>query len=446
METKTGWRAAPAPLLVAFAMWLVYFVARVIILHTMTFEHGFSPRLNLTGEGISFAGSVLVLLGTMELANRPSALPRSLMQLAVAGAALPLTVDIVTGFVNFTKSPWDHKWVYYLYEYSSITGWVLLAVALTLALPAAKRALGFAVIGVTLITFLPYPLHDKVFGALHLDGKLGFTVEMLLRAVRVTLLALLFIRVAEGTTTTAHPAGAAEGFRLAAKGLWIRVIAACVVVMFTLLVIAGKSRGDSTMSVFKLLMMGQAIVAVIALVMTGLGALRAARSGVPELEPLTLTLGGTGSLWAAGVSLAQLPTIYKAFYGAGEYGRGDLREMAEVLSLALPVIVIVGVGLLATALSGFAARRNNEELRTDAQGKGVGYVVLMLVAIAIQTWMLPKSRSVGNFAMLSLLGAAASLWGTIMMAKLLGRGADSLEMEPGLPMASVVSADPPTPT
>ncbi len=444
METKTGWRATPAPLLVALAMWLVYFLARVVILHTVDLKYGFSPRLNLTGEGVGFAGSVLLLLGTMELANRPSALPRSMMKLAVFGAALIIGLDLLTGLVNFAKTPWDHKWVYYLYEYGALAGWVLLGLGLTLSLPPARRAIGFVIIGVTVITFLPYPLRDKVWGALHLDGKPLFTIEFLLRAVRVALLALLFIRVAEGTVTTPQPTAAAEGFQLAAKGLWIRVIAACVVVMFTLMMIAGKSGGGGAMGFFKVLMMGQAIVAVLALVMTGLGALRAARSGVPDLEPYSLTLGGGASLWAAGVSLAQLPIIYKAFYG-GEYGRGDLREMTEVLSIALPVIVIVGVGLLATALSGFGARRNNEELRTDAQGKGIGYVVLMLVAIAIQSWMLPKSRSVGNFAMLSLLAAGASLWGTVMMAKLLGRGADSLQMEPGLPMASVVNVDPQPP-
>jgi hypothetical protein len=348
--------------------------------------------------------------------------------------------------VNFTQSPWEHKWVYYLYDYSAVTGWLLFAVALTLALPAAKRGIGFGAIAITVLTLLPHPLRDKLWRALHLDGKLLFSIEMVLRLVRIALLALLVIRVAEGTQTTAQPASAANGFRLAAKGLWIRVIAACVVVLFTLMMIAGKSGGSGSMSFFKMIMMAQAIIAVIALSMTGLGALRAARSGVPELDPLVLTLGGGASLWAAGVSLAQLPMVYNAFYGGSDYGSRDLREMAEVLAVALPVTVILGVGMLATALSGFAGRRNNEELRTDAQGKGIGYVVLMLVAIAIQSWMLPKSSSAGNFAMLSLLAAGASLWGTIMMANLFGRGAESLEMEPGLPMASVVSGDPPQAT
>ncbi len=110
-----------------------------------------------------------------------------------------------------------------------------------------------------------------------------------------------------------------------------------------------------------------------------------------------------------------------------------------MLSVALPVIVIVGVGILATGLSGFAARRGNDALRSEAQGKGIGYVVLMLVSMAVTAWMVPKARSVGNFAMLSLLAAGASLWGTVMMAKLLGRGADAVESEPGLPQASVVN-------
>jgi hypothetical protein len=152
-----------------------------------------------------------------------------------------------------------------------------------------------------------------------------------------------------------------------------------------------------------------------------------------------LALGGGMSLWAAGVSLAQLPYVYKALYGGRGFGGGFEQEFMTSLSVALPIVVIIGVGLLATALSSYAANRGDEDLRTDAQGKGVGYVVLMLVAVAVQAWMLPKATSIGNFAMLSLLAAGASLWGTVIMAKLLGRGAEALDAAPHLPPASLVS-------
>jgi len=439
METKSGWRATPAPLLIAFGTWFIYLMIRLVTMHAMTFEYGYSPRLRLIGEGLNFACGLLILLGAIELMNRVAGPTRSMLKIAVAGAALSISADVLAGFVQFSKSPWDHKWIYDAYEYSSIASMLMIAIGLALALPPARRAFGFIVVAVTFVSWMPPIIADKVWSALSLEGKSLYTVHTLLSAVRVVMVGLLCTKVAEGVTTS-QPMVAAEGFRLAAKGLWLRVIAACVVVMLTLMMIAGKG-GEGSLSFFKLIMMTQAIVSVIALLMTGLGALRVARSGATDLEPYILTLGGGASLWAAGVSLTQLPMIYKAFYGGGDFSGREMREMTEILAIALPVVVIVGVGLLATALSGFGARRGDEELRTDAQGKGIGYVVLMLVAIAIQNWMLPKSRSIGNFAMLSLLAAGASVWGTVMIAKLLGRGAEALESDPGLPPASLHRPD-----
>jgi uncharacterized membrane protein len=174
--------------------------------------------------------------------------------------------------------------------------------------------------------------------------------------------------------------------------------------------------------------------------MFGVGALRVAGSSVAGLSATTLVIGGGASLWAAGVSIAQLPYLYKMYYNTEPtYSRPDLMEWARALTTALPIVVIVGVALLATALSGLAARRGNEDLRTSAQGYGIGFVALMLVGVAIQTWMVPKAESASSFAMLSLMTAAAGLWATVLMAKLLARGAEVVEEEPGLPLASIVN-------
>jgi len=443
METKTGWRCTPAPLLLAFATWTVWAIARTIIVNVMTFERGYSQRLLLIGEGIAFGAVALVVLGVTELVNRSAGETRSKLKIAQVGVSLALAGDVLAGLVQFAKDPWKHEWVYKATEYVGIGTWLMFAVGLALALPAAQRGFGWIVVAVTALTWLPQPIDEKLWGAIGLEGKTLFTAHMALYAVRLAMLGLLAIKASQGETTP-EPASASQGFRTAASGLWLRVIAACAVMLFTLMMIAGKSGGSSSLSFLKLLMMAQAIISVIALLMTGLGALRVARSGVRDIEPYMFALGGGASLWAAGVSLAQLPMVYKAFYGDGYSSGREMREMMEVLSVALPVIVVVGVGILATGLSNFAARRNNDTLRSEAQGKGIGYVVLLLVSMALTTWMVPKARSVGNFAMLSLLAAGASLWGTVMMAKLLGRGAEAIESEASLPQASVVN-EPPAP-
>ena len=52
--------------------------------------------------------------------------------------------------------------------------------------------------------------------------------------------------------------------------------------------------------------------------------------------------------------------------------------------------------------------------------------------------MVPKATSIGSFVALALLAAGASLSATVMMARLLARGAEAIEAAPGLPPASVV--------
>jgi hypothetical protein len=83
----------------------------------------------------------------------------------------------------------------------------------------------------------------------------------------------------------------------------------------------------------------------------------------------------------------------------------------------------------------------NDEMRGDARGKGIGFVVLMIVSIAIQSWLLPKSRIGSNFAVLSILAGGAGIYATVLIARLLARSADTLEDRPGLPPASLVNSD-----
>jgi hypothetical protein len=445
METEeSGHRAVPPALMIGLLLPIVWAIARVVIL-TGWKPSGegtsYVPRLILTSEGVGFAVSALMLAGTLELARRMTERPRMGLNFAVAGIAISFATDLITGLVQFTAKPWDHLWVYKVYDYVGAASMLLFTIGLVAALPAARRVLGFVAIALVFVTWPVEPVRKALFGWMDLGRDSSMYFETVLRIVRYGTLLGLVIGAASGVTTPDTYA-ASNGFRLAAKALWLRVIAAVSVVLLTLILIAG--RGSGGMELLKLAMMGQGLVMIAALSMFGGGALRAARASLPGLSGYTLVVGGGASLWAAGVSLAQLPYLYKMLYKNGEdsYSRSDSMEWAQALSLAMPIVVIIGIALLATALSGLAARRGNEDLRSDAQGKGIGFVVLMLVALAIQYWMLPKSRSIGNYALLALLAAAAGLWGTVLMAKLLARGADVVEEEPGLPQASVINAGP----
>jgi uncharacterized membrane protein len=426
--------------LIGFAVPIVWSITRVlIVVATKPSAPGYVPKLILTAEGIWFAASVLALAGTLELARRMTGRARVALNVAVAGAAISIGADVLAGLVQFTAKPWEHQWTYKIYEYVGAGSMLMVASGLVLVLPPSRRVLGALAIVVVFVTWPVEPVRKVLFGWMTLGRESSMYFETTLRVVRYATLLALAIGVSRGTTTPdVYAAG--NGFRIAAKALWLRVIAAVCLVLLTLMLVAGRSR--SGIELLQLAMIAQGIVSIAALTMFGAGALRAARASVSGLSSYTLVVGGSASLWAAGVSLSQLPYLYKMLYRTEEsYMRSESTEWAQALATTLPIVVVVGIALLATALSGFAARRGKEDLRTSAQGSGIGFVALMLVAVAIQTWMLPKADSVSSFAMLSLMAAAAGLWGTVLMAKLLTRGADVMEEEPGLPMASVVNAN-----
>lgn len=438
METKSGLRATPAPFVIAFGTMLSWAVIRFVMSMTLAPNQQYTPKMILIGEGIGLATQILIAVGALELAQRFTGLARGYVRLAAWAIIVMVFLDTCFGLLQFMKD--QPMWVYKAWDYTSIVCWNVFAFGLVQALGPKHRTLGYVALGVVFVAWLPPLLREPLYEMLKIEGKTGLIVFTILRVLRYLALGWLAIAASSYAVaaTPASPTLAGSGFRLAAKGLWIRVITAVVVVMFTLMLIVGKG-GQGSMSFFKLVLMSQAIVSMIALLCIGLGGLRAARAGLPELNPFALGLGSAAALWATGVALAQLPHLYKMLYGSEYMSRNDESGMTTALTLAAPIVVILGVGLFATALSGYAARRGDEALRSDAQSKGFGFVLLMLVAIAVQNWMLPKASSTGGFLMYSLLAAVASLWATVMVAKLFGRGADMLESEPGLPTASVVS-------
>lgn len=438
METsKTGWRALPPALLLAFAIPIAWGLTYVIIRYGATLERGYSPRLIFASEGIGFACLVLAIAGLYELSRRVTGSAATGIKLALAGVSVALGTDILASLVQFTAKPYEHEIVYKLYGWLSPLAWLLVPIGATLALPAHKRWLGIVATIVCFVSWPVPPVYEKMFGWLDRADNSTFVIEGGMRIVRYVLLLATFFGVAIGDAVEDRYK-ASNGYRLAGKALWLRVISAVFVVLITLMMIG--SRGTGGIGLFKFAMMGQGLVGTLSLLLVGLGALAAARSAVPGLSPTTLAIGAAGSLWAAGVSLAQLPYLYRMFYrdGGGGFSRSETMEWAQALSLAVPLIVIVSVGLIAGAIVGVAQRRGDSTLGNDAQSKGLAFVALMFVAVAIQTWVLPESKSMGNFAALSLLAAGAGLAATVMVAKLFERAAVTIESEPGLPSASIV--------
>lgn len=440
-EEQKGLRALPPALLLGFAIWFVMIAVRATFWMTMD-EPWAAIRFNLVGDGTAFACEILGILGSFELARRLGG--RAALGITIAGWAFAgvLAVDCVYASFQFMEKMWEHETLLKTIEYAYYAAWLAVPVGVCIALLEKKRELGIFIVIVTVLTWPPPLLADKIYSWLP-HGESRYAIDGALRAVRFGFLLAGFAAVARGAAAAvADRVAAASGLRLAAKSQWLRLIAIAAVPLITLMVIGSKG-GKGSLEMLKLAMITTFVVNIISFAQFGVGALRTARGSVAELGRWPFVLAGAASVWAAGVVIGQLPWVYKALYKPDSFafGSSELTRYMEALSVAMPVVVVAGMTLTAVAISGLAAKRGNEELRGHAQSKGAGFVTLTLVNLAMAQWMIPKAMrgdSLSSFVMLSLLALGCAIAAIVMIAKLLGLGADELDREAGLPTATVV--------
>jgi FtsH-binding integral membrane protein len=114
------------------------------------------------------------------------------------------------------------------------------------------------------------------------------------------------------------------------------------------------------------------------------------------------------------------------------------QKVVQALTVAVALVFLGAIAIVATAISGFAARRGLDQLRAEAQGKSAAFVVLMLVALALQAWLIPTADSTSTFGVTTVAAMAALLVATAQMARLCTHTADLLHTEPPLPKATVL--------
>ena len=114
------------------------------------------------------------------------------------------------------------------------------------------------------------------------------------------------------------------------------------------------------------------------------------------------------------------------------------QKVVQALTVAVSLVFLGAIAIVATAISGFAARRGLDQLRAEAQGKGAAFVVLMLDTLALQAWLLPTADTAGAFGVTTVAAMAALLVATAQMARLCTHAGDVLHVEPPLPKATVV--------
>jgi hypothetical protein len=205
-----------------------------------------------------------------------------------------------------------------------------------------------------------------------------------------------------------------------------------------IVIMAVSSRGSGGAGMMKLSLFGGLLVNLVSFVMFGLGAIGVARSAVDGVNRYTAAVAAAASLWCAGVMLEQLPRFYKILYSSdyGSWG-GSSAEHLTALSVALPVIGTLAGAVLAAVITGFARARNHEALTSSAGAAGVGYVLLMLASVGIQSFLLEKATSEGTLIGMMLVAAGCGLAAQVMLAKACRAASTSIDAEPGLPQARI---------
>lgn len=419
----------------AFALWIAMTVARLVFF-LVSKEPWSATRFNLVNEGTGFAAEVLAMVGSFELARRHTGNVARGITVAAWGFAGVIAFDVAYGLFNLMERPWEHTTLMKVSDYGFYVAWLTTIVGLAIAHGRERRGLAIALVAVSLVTWPPAFIAKDLYSWMP-DGTAGYAIEVSLRLVRMLFMLGAFSLLGKAAGAAADPALAASGLRTSAKSMWLRLVAAIAVPLLTLIVVG--SRGRAGLDLLKLATVAALVINVIAFVQFAIGALRTSRASLPDLGRWPFVIAGAASLWAAGVMLSQLSWLYKLLYRHDGYSGQSVADYAQALSIALPVVVIGSIALVAVAISGFAARRGNQELRGHAQSHGAGFVMLSLVAMGITSWMTARTGQLGGVPLLVLLALAAGLAAIVMVAKLLGIAADELEKQPGLPTASIVS-------
>lgn len=426
-----SWRNLPPALLAMFAIEAL----SLIITTALELKHYDGPsaeRFELIERGMWLTADVLGAFGTLALARRVTGAAAKGFRIVAAGFVLSLAAQFAWDVIwtvhstgNFETMSKANQWTWFVVKLVPFVG-------IAVATMASHRRIAVAAVVIAILADPPAILAPHLWGWL----VRGVTSQvLLLEAMRVASLALLAV-AAIAIAPEPYPApstDAVPGLHAIASGLWLRVIAAVSFAGLLLMLMLGKA-GEGAESIFKLATISVVIVNAISFFVVARGALRTL---VRDMPTTWMLLGGVANLWCLGVALAQLPPTYEMLYG--RFDGSSIRDRAQGLAVIAPLVAIAAVAMIAIAISGFAAKRGLDELRTEAQSKGLGFVTLMVAAIGIQQWLLPEQTSEGSVMFFLVAAAVCSLFATAMMARLCTRAADSLPAETPLPTATLRS-------
>ena len=240
------------------------------------------------------------------------------------------------------------------------------------------------------------------------------------------------IREAARSSTRDLPSEPTLPFALLGSALRTRVIAMLVLAALTLFAMGGQS-----MNAMKFALVAAPLINMIAFIVFAIAALRAGR-GLDGRLQVMFALAGGAAAWCAGVLALQTPAIYQMLGGGGDSFSGERNtEMAQALSIAMPLIATLGVVIALAAVGSHVRRIGHHDVAESIVPRTTVFVILMLVSVVVQISFVPKVSSMSELVALGLLAAAAGVAALVVAANIFKRASEATSGM-ALPTATVL--------
>lgn len=406
-----SWRRVAPALRIAVVVNLAVFAVHALPLFR---DHmNVSVQLSMAASAARFVALVLFAIGAFDLSRQLAGAARRGAQIALVAALLDLALGLF----------WQ--------AFRARRGWPA-AAEWTVLYGLAATAVGLAV-GFAIAARRRFP--RLAVAAIVVDVAVRLLLLLApVRAIGVTLaglhaaLVLALVLAASTEHDVAMPELAERGFRHAARGLWLRVIAVGLVPALALLTWGSRATAET----LKTAVVAAALTSVVSLALVGIGAIGAARARLAELHTGPLYASGVGALVCAAVTVVQTSGLYGSMFDHDTVG-----NYAGPWSILSSLATIASLGYLTRAITGFAARRQLHDLRMRSSGSGAIACVLLLVSFAIMVWLISGASSAGGTVFLVLVSLVCGLSGTVMLARLCTAAADAVrDGFPTLPTAT----------
>lgn len=388
---------------------------------------------DLLGWGFQASASVLIAVGAFQLARRVSEPARFGARLV--GVAHIAAIGML-GFWLLISIALEHDQAIFdaftLGRY--LTSFVALGAAVGFGL--VSNGVGLQ-LGLPVLAFIGVPMPFMTRWLFHDVGSLDaayifeFVPAVILAALSLAAVMSRRGEIAPAPVTTSSEAA----FGLAARALWLRVLAACSLVGLTLIATIGGGERGMTDS-FKLVSFLAPLLDAGALAVFAAAGLRLARG---DRAPWLASASAAATLIACGSLLCYVPRMYDLLYGHQGFADDEAAYAASAFGQLVPLIAATGVTLLLAAVVRLARLRQRDRLRTYVARSSALYVGLMLGALVLMHYgaATPSRAGITLVAMVAL--AAMTLGALSIAARAFGRGVELLANEPiRLPEATLL--------